>query len=55
MARRRAGRGRAYFSWRVDSSWSEAWSFDLAIRRGYTDGVTEDELRGGLTWAFEAW
>jgi hypothetical protein len=37
------------------ASWSEAWSFDLAIRRGYTDGVTEDELRGGLTWAFQAW
>jgi hypothetical protein len=37
------------------ASWSEALAFDLAFRHGRADGVAEDELRAGFTWAFEAW
>jgi hypothetical protein len=39
----------------VVASWSEAWSFDFALRHGSAERVSEDEVRAGFTWAFESW
>jgi hypothetical protein len=36
-------------------SWTQAWSVDLAVRHGSAEGVAEDEVRAGFTWAFECW
>jgi hypothetical protein len=39
----------------VVASWTDAWAFDLALRHGSANRVTEDELRAGFTWAFVIW
>jgi hypothetical protein len=37
------------------ASWTQTWSFDVALRHGRVDGVAEDEVRAGFTWAFDSW
>lgn len=37
------------------ASWSDAWSFDGALRYGSVDGEPLQEVRFGFTWAFQAW
>ena len=34
---------------------TEAVSFDTGVRFGRADGQHEEEIRAGLTWAFEPW
>ena len=35
--------------------WTDAVSFDVGGRFGRTNGQNEEEVRAGLTWAFEPW
>ena len=35
--------------------WTDALSFDVGARFGRASGIREEEVRAGLTWAFEPW